>query len=161
MKNIRMMVVLMFTLLPAYAMAAPDVKIGITAEKVVMVEKDGKQVEKLVEVKEAVPGDVLVYTLKYENKGDEAATDVGIVDPIPDATAYVVGSVFGPGAEVVFSIDDGKTFKAPSLLVYSVKVGDKMVNRKASPEQYTHIRWTVKEIPAGKSGIAGFRVRVK
>jgi len=148
-------------MLPAYAMAAPDVKIGIAAEKVVMVEKDGKQVEKLVEVKEVVPGDVLVYTLKYENEGDEAATDVAVVDPIPDTTTYIVGSVFGPGAEVAFSIDDGKTFKAPSLLVYSVKVGDKMVSRKASPEQYTHIRWTVKEIPAGKSGIAGFRVRVK
>jgi len=148
-------------MLPAYAMAAPDVKIGITAEKVVMVEKDGKQVEERMEVKEAVPGDVLVYTLKYENEGNEAATDVAVVDPIPNNTTYIVGSVFGPGAEVAFSIDDGKTFNAPTLLLYSVKVGDKMVKRKASPEQYTHIRWTVKEIPAGKSGIAGFRVRVK
>ena len=148
-------------MLPAYAVAAPDVKIGITAEKVVMVEKDGKQVEKLVEVKEVVPGDILVYTLNYENKGDETATKVALVDPIPDTTTYIVGSVFSPGSTVAFSIDDGKTFKEPSLLVYQVSVGDKMVSRKASPEQYTHIRWTVKSIPAGKSGVAGFRVRVK
>jgi uncharacterized repeat protein (TIGR01451 family) len=148
-------------MLPAYAMAAPDVKIGITAEKVVMVEKDGKKVEKLVAVQEVAPGDVLLYTLKYENKGDETATNVAVVDPIPDTTTYLVGSVFGPGADVSFSIDGGEKFKAPSLLVYKVKVGDDTVSRKASPEQYTHIRWTVKEIPAGKSGVAGFRVRVK
>jgi len=148
-------------MLPAYAIAAPDVKIGITAEKVVMVEEGGKQIEKLVAATDAAPGDILVYTLSYENKGDETATKVALVDPIPDTTTYIVGSVFGPAATVAFSIDEGKTFKSPSLLVYSVKVGDKMVSRKASPEQYTHIRWTVKEIPAGKSGVAGFRVRVK
>ena len=152
---------IMMVVMPAYAMAAPDVKIHITAEKAVMVEKDGKQIEKLVEAKEVAPGDTLVYTLSYENKGDETATNVVLVDPIPDATTYIVGSAFGPGATVAFSIDGGKTFKEPSLLLYKVKVGDKMISRKASPEQYTHIRWTVENIPAGKSGIAGFRVRVK
>jgi uncharacterized repeat protein (TIGR01451 family) len=157
----RYMLTLAMLVLPAYAMAAPDVKIGIKAEKVVVVEKDGKKVEKLVAVDEVAPGDVLAYTLTYENKGDETATNVKLVDPIPDTTTYLVGSVFGPGADVGFSIDGGKTFKAPSLLLYKVKVGDEVVSKKASPEQYTHIRWTVKEIPAGKSGIAGFRVRVK
>lgn len=161
MKKIKMILVLMVALSPAYAMAAADVKISITAEKVIMVEKDGKKVEKLVAVEETVPGDVLQYTLNYSNKGDEKAKDAIVNDPIPSGTLYVVDSAFGPGAEISFSIDKGKSFKQPSLLKYEVKVDGKTQKRKATPDKYTDIRWKIKEIAPGKSGMAGFRVRVK
>lgn len=146
-------------LLPSLAWAAPDIQVSITAEKVVVVEKDGKQVEKRVSATDVVPGDVIVYTLQYENKGDEAAQNVVLNDPIPQGTSYIVASAFGPLAEVRFSVD-GKTFKKPSLLTYTVNKNGKTEQRKASPEQYTHIRWIVKKIPAGKSGVVGFRVKV-
>jgi len=151
----------MFALLPAYAMAAADVKISITAEKVLMVEKDGKKIEKLIPVEETIPGDVLQYTLNYSNKGDKTAKNAIVNDPIPTGTLYVVDSAFGPGAEIGFSIDGGKTFKQPSLLKYEVQVDGKVEKRKATPDKYTDIRWKIKEIAPGKSGIAGFRVRVK
>ena len=146
-------------LLPSLALAAPDVKVAITAEKVAVVEENGKKVEKRVPATDVLPGDVIVYTLQYENKGDEAAQNVVLNDPIPQGTSYVVASAFNPGAEVSFSLD-GKTFKNPSLLTYMVKKNGKTEQRKASPEQYTHIRWLVKKIPAGKSGVVGFRVKV-
>jgi len=152
---------LAMVLMPLYAWAAPDVKINITAEKVMLVEKNGKQVEVREAANEVVPGDILVYTLHYENKGDEVAKGVKLVDPIPETTAYLVGSVFGPGSEMAFSIDDGKTFNAPSMLTYSVDMGGKKKEIKASPEQYSNIQWSVQEIAPGKSGVAGFRVRVK
>jgi len=154
-------VTLAMVLMPIYAWAAPDVKIDITAEKVMMVEQNGKQMEVREAAVEVVPGDILVYTLHYENKGDELAKGVKLVDPIPETTTYIVGSVFGPGADVAFSIDKGKTFKAPSLLTYSVDMGGKKKEMQASPEQYTNIQWAVEEIAPGKSGVAGFRVRVK
>lgn len=147
-------------LLPAYAMAAPEVKIEITAEKVVMVEKDGKKVEAREPALEVYPGDILAYILTYKNLGNEAAHDVALRDPIPESTTYVAGSVFGPGTIVGFSIDDGKTFKGASLLSYEINVNGKAIKKKASPEQYTHIQWIVKEVAPGKSGMAGFRVRV-
>ncbi|MDX8382321.1 MAG: hypothetical protein R8M14_09455 [Ghiorsea sp.] len=152
---------LAMVLMPLYAWAAPDVKINITAEKVMLVEENGKQVEVRKTATEVKPGDILVYTLHYENKGDEVAKGVKLVDPIPETTTYLVGSVFGPGSEMAFSIDDGKKFNAPSLLTYSVSVGGKNVDVEASPEQYSHIQWSVKAIAPGKSGVAGFRVRVK
>jgi hypothetical protein len=37
----------------------------------------------------------------------------------------------------------------------------KTEKRSASPEDYTHIRWTVNTIPAGGSGSVGFQVRMK
>ena len=146
-------------LLPSLALAAPDVKVEITAEKIVLVEQNGKQIEKRVPATDVLPGDVIVYTLQYENKGDEAAQNVVLNDPIPQGTSYVVASAFSPAAEVSFSID-GKAFKNPSLLTYMVKKNGKTEQRKASPEQYTRIRWLVKKIPAGKSGVVGFRVKV-
>jgi uncharacterized repeat protein (TIGR01451 family) len=144
-------------MLPAYAMAATDVQITITAEKVVMVEKDGKKVEKLVPAEVAVSGDVILYTLSFENKGDETAKDVKLIDPVPGNTSYINGSAFGPATEVTFSIDQGETYKKAILLTYEVD-GEKRI---ASPEKYSHIRWLLKSLGAGKSGIVGFRARVK
>jgi len=148
-------------LLPVMAWAAPDVKVAITAEKVIQIEENGKSVEKRIAADDVQPGDTLVYTMTYENKGDEAATGVVLNDPIPQGTIYIVDSAFGPGADISFSIDGGKNFKQPSMLTYEVNVGGKSEKRKATPEQYTHIRWTVEKIAASRSGMAGFRVRVK
>jgi len=148
-------------MLPAYAMAAPDVKIDITAEKVVLVEKSGKKVEQRIIASEVLPGDVLVYTLTYKNVGDEAAKDIKVNNPIPKDTAYVLDSAYGPGAKITFSVDGGKTFNEPSLLRYEVGVKGKVEKREASPEQYTDIRWAVEEVGVGKSGVASFRVRVQ
>ncbi len=148
-------------MLPAMVWAAPEVKVDITAEKIVMVEKDGKVVEQRAVANEVLPGDELVYTLAYKNVGDQPARDINIDDPIPNDTVYVVDSAYGPGSEIFFSIDGGKTFKQPSLLSYEVDVNGQKMKRKASPEQYTHIRWSTREVGVGKSGVASFRVRVK
>jgi len=72
--------------------------------------------------------------------------------------SILAGSAFGNDAEITFSIDNGKTFKKPSLLTYEVKLpSGKIEKRTASPEQYTHIRWTVSVIPAHGSGQVVFR----
>lgn len=64
--------------------------------------------------------------------------------------------------EVMFSIDGGKTFKKPSLLTYEIKLpGGKTEHYTARPEEYTHIRWIVKSVPAGAEGTVSFKVRVK
>ncbi len=148
-------------MLPMYVMAAPDVRIDITAEKVVVMEENGKKIEQRVVANEVLPGDVLVYTLTYKNVGDELARDIKIDNPIPKDTAYVIDSAYGPGSEITFSVDKGKTFNKPSLLRYEVEVKGEIQKRKASPEQYTDIRWAIAEVGVGKSGVASFRVRVK
>ncbi len=157
-----LMLGLLLLALPSVLWAKPDVHISVEAKRQIVVEEDGKKVVKLVEAKDVQPGDVLVYQLHYENRGDSAAKDARLVNPIPENTVYIDGSAFGSGAEIEFSIDGGKTYKKPSLLTYQADVGDgKTEARVASPEQYTHIRWTVREIPAGKSGMASFQVRVR
>ena len=153
----RFILVFGLLLLPAVAVAKQDVSIAITAEKEVITIEKGKEVKTRVQAKEAMPGDVIFFTIHFENKDKDAVTNVDVVDPIPEGMTYINGSAFGAGTEISFSIDQGKSFKQASVLTYEVN-GQK---RMASPEAYSHIRWLVKKLDAGKSGIAGFKAKVK
>jgi uncharacterized repeat protein (TIGR01451 family) len=156
-KFIPLLIALVFLMLSAEVFAKPLVSISITAEKEVTVNKE----KKMVAAKTINPGDVIFYTLSYINSGDEAATSAVLDDPIPAGTAYIPGSAYGEGAEIVFSID-GKTFKKPSLLTYEIKNRNGSVEKRtASPEEYTHIRWIIPKIAAGVKGNVGFQVRIK
>lgn len=148
-------------LLPATVLAKPQVSVAIKAEKEVVVTEEGKQVKKMVEAKEVLPGETILYSLDYSNTGDEAATDLVISDPLPEGTTFVAGSATEVG-DLSFSIDGGKTYKKPTLLTYEVVMpdGSKEV-RVASPELYTHVRWILPRIAAGGSGTIHFKVKVK
>lgn len=150
-----------FMLLAGTALAQPKVNITIKAEKEVVVTEKGKTVKKMVEAKEIVPGEVIIYTLSYGNTGSEAATSVVISDPIPAGTSYIPGSASETG-ELTFSIDHGKSYKKPALLTYEVATPDgKKEKRVASPEEYTDIRWVISAVPAGGKGAVSFKVKVK
>jgi len=144
------------------AWAKPDVKIRIEALKQVVVEEAGKKVLKLIPATEAKPGDAVIFRLHYHNQGDEAAKDAALVDPIPLETSYIAGSASGPGSVITFSADDGKRYAEPEQLFREKKLADGTVEKKLIPPRfYTHIRWLIKEIPAGKSGVCSFQVELK
>ncbi len=148
-------------LLPSLALAKPEVTLAITAEKEVIVEEDGQQVTKRVLARDISPGEIVIYTISYANVGDETATNVAVVDPIPDGTAYVSESATKTG-ELNFSIDGGKSFQAPTLLTYEVTATDGTKKTlTASPELYTQIRWVIPAIVAGETGALSFQVRTK
>jgi len=160
-KHFLTLLAVMFAI-PVTALAKPDVVVNTVAEKIVVETVQGKQVKKQVPATNADPGQVLVFTLNYQNKGNEKAINVKVDNPIPNNSVYVVGSGFGKNSKMIFSIDGGKTYKAPSLLTYEETLANgKKVKRQASPEQYTHVRWVINEIPAGTSGSVGFQVRIK
>ena len=160
-KNLIVTALAAVLLFPAAALAKPQVKIGITAQKEVVVTENGKTVTKKVPANEAAPGETIIYTLKVANTGDEMATNVVVNDPIPEGTSYVPGTATNPG-EVTFSIDGGKTFNKPDLLTYEVTNPDgTKEKRTASPDQYTHIRWQLPKIAAGANEELSFQVKVK
>lgn len=161
MKKITRLAMLAVLLVPCLAFAAPKVVLDIKAEIEVTVEENGKMITKRMPATEVEPGKEIFYTLNYKNEGDATAANVEVKNKIPDSSVYVLDSAWGQGADITFSIDSGKSFKSPSMLVYEVKdVDGKTMKKKVTPEKYTDILWVVKEIPAGKSGMVGFRVRV-
>jgi uncharacterized repeat protein (TIGR01451 family) len=156
-----MVAALVLLAVPLAAWAQPKISVSLTAEKETVVTENGRQVRKKAPARDVLPGEEILYTLKYANTGSEAATAVVVSDPIPAGTSYIPGSASETG-DLVFSIDQGKSYKKPALLTYEVTTGDgKVVKRVASPEEYTHIRWTIPSIPAGGEGSVVFKVKVK
>lgn len=154
------LVILALTSLSAWA--KPKMEINITTGKIVVETVNGSKVNKLVPTKLAASGDTLVYTLTYINRGDEAASEAIVDNPIAAGMSYIDNSASGPGADITFSIDGGKSYKKPSLLTYEIKLPNGTVQKyTARPEEYSHIRWTIKQVPAGTGGTLGFSARVK
>ena len=112
-----------------------------------------------VPVTTAVPGDVIIYTLYYTNKGQEPADNVVIIDPIPEHMIYIQGSASGADTVITFSMDKGETYDLPEKLTITSANG---FVRPARPSEYTHIRWTrQKALPAGQKGQVSFRARLE
>jgi uncharacterized repeat protein (TIGR01451 family) len=53
-----------------------------------------------LDLEKALIGDVIEFRILVENIGPGTATDVSVVDNIPDGLFYEAGSIIGPGAEV-------------------------------------------------------------
>lgn len=135
------------------------VELVTKAEKEVEVVEQGVTVKKLIQPQKMLPGDEVLYTLSYLNKTARPADNVVITNPVPMHTRYKGSSAAGEGADIVYSVDGGKSFAAPDRLTVTVKdkTGKEIV-RPATAEDYTHIRWRLKQsVAPGKSGSVQFR----
>lgn len=136
---------------PALAQSANPVQLNSDVLVERTVNENGQTRVTLEEPSAVVPGDTLVFVLRYENTGRQPATNFVITNPLPQAIRYS-GSV-DSGATV--SIDGGRTWGALSEL--RVREADGSV-RPARADEVTHIRWAFAQpIAAGQSGRLMFR----
>ena len=158
-KNIAMNNVLSAILLTALCTAAYAQEQGhlnvrtVVQKEQVTVDEDGKAETQLVAAGTVVPGEKVVYTITFQNIGDEPADNVVITNPISGELIYVDGSAFGPGSDIEFSADGGRTFANSNELT----VTEDGETRAAGAEDFTHIRWVMqKELAVGALGTARF-----
>lgn len=129
----------------------------IVQKEEVTVTDTGETQRNLVPADTIVPGDDVVYTITFVNISNESADNVVITNPISENLTYVVGSAFGPGTVIEFSVDDGKSFAAPDELMVATD-GEE---RPAAAEDFTHVRWTMQDgLQAGAQGMARFKARL-
>jgi uncharacterized repeat protein (TIGR01451 family) len=104
-------------------------------------------------------GAVIRYTVSAKDVGTDEARRLQLLGHIPAPTAFVPGSVHGPGGHAEFSLD-GKTFSAQPMIAKTTPAGSSMV--PADPSAYVMVRWT-KDAPLEANSSAGFSydVRVK
>ncbi len=150
-------------LLPTVVLAAAEITIYTTVEKQVTLEADGIEKVNYVAAESATPGDILRFTLEYQNVGDEVADGVVLNNPVPAGTRYLSESATSENTEsLLFSIDDGATFKTPELLTYEIKNTDGSNELKvASPDSYTNVRWQLLPLDAGTTGSVSFKVQIQ
>jgi uncharacterized repeat protein (TIGR01451 family) len=108
-----------------------------------------------------LPGDVLQYQLRFTNQGQGDVRGVVFTNPVPAGLRYVDRSAGADRQDVAveYSTDGGKTYAATPMV--TEVVDGKRVQRPASPEQYTHVRWTVQgSIAPGATVTAEFRAEL-
>ena len=112
----------------------------------------------LVPAVHVVAGNLLSYTLQVKNNGPTAVENYSFTSPIPAHMVYLADSAVAPGAVVTFSVDGGTRFDEPDNLRVATAPG---AWRGATPADYTHIRWTLRNrLNAGSTALARFRARV-
>ncbi|MEO1573406.1 MAG: hypothetical protein AAFU65_00415 [Pseudomonadota bacterium] len=143
------------TLLALPTIASPIVVQTVAEKEVRTVNADGDVKTTMQPAEAVVPGDEVVYTVTFANEGDEPATNIVVTDPVPEQMRYVENSAFGPGTEITFSVDGGKTFAARDDLAVSDARGN---TRPARASDLTHIRWGFRQVLApGERGYARFK----
>lgn len=148
------------------AIRRPEVRLNLTADKkLVEIDTEGKQKiswQGMGEKGVVIPGDVLRYTVSSDNKGELAAKNLVITQPIPQRTVYQLDSATSNnGAKLTYSIDAGKSFvEKPTI---KVTLPDGTVEERPAPaEMYTHIRWQFsKDLNPETAVKAMYQVQVK
>ena len=119
----------------------------------------GRETTKLVAADRVVSGDEVIYTLEIRNTSAASVRKPTVIYAVPDHMVYVADSAVGPGTEVSYSIDSGRSFDAPESLQVHESGGEP---RLAKAADYTHIRWQLKNaLKANSVAFVRFRARVK
>lgn len=124
----------------AEAIQRPQVQLTLSAEKQVV--QADQQVWQPLEGNVTVqPGEVLRYTVTGTNAGKAAAKKLVVTQPVPQQMVYRLDSASNSvAADVVYSIDGGKTFTETPMVEVKLPNGETEM-QPAPAEAYTHVRW--------------------
>jgi uncharacterized repeat protein (TIGR01451 family) len=148
------MILLAASSVPAMAAAPVELTSDVFVEKQ-QKRPDGSFATVLAKPNLILPGDQLVFVVRYRNAGSKPATNFSVTNPIPDAIAF---SGTSDGAELV-SIDGGKSWGKLSRLRVDNADG---TSRTALMTDVTHLKWQMNQmLAAGDAGKLIFRGVVK
>ncbi len=96
----------------AGAQVPNPIAIKAIAEVELRIIEQGRETAKLMPADRVVPGDRVFYTLEVRNTDGAVIAAPAVTYPIPEHMQYLADSAVGPGAEVSFSVDGGRSFDA-------------------------------------------------
>ena len=121
--------------------------------------QSGQRSVKLIPADRVAPGDRVIYTLEVRNTGAVPVAAPIVTYAIPEHMRYVADSAVGPGAEVSYSVDAGRSFESADTL--KVQGPDGRL-RPAVAADYTDIRWQLKNsLKPNSVAFVRFRALVK
>lgn len=148
------------------AIKRPDVRLELSAAKRTIVKNQDGQDEVIWQNlggKAVVqPGDILRYTLESKNHGEVSAKNLALTQPVPQGMIYELKSAKGyNGAEITFSIDNGKTYAAKPTIKVELQNGE-IKYLPAPADAYTNIRWKFNTPinPEGKTKVS-YKLKVR
>jgi uncharacterized repeat protein (TIGR01451 family) len=140
----------------------PKLELKTVVEQETKIRKQRKWVLERRPVDRTKPGDTLVYTITYANTGNGLLRDAVIVNPLPREVVANPESAGGKDTDISCSIDNGRSFHAPPIMVQTKRPDGTLKSSPATPDRYTHIRWLVKKpLQPGQTGTVSFKATVK
>jgi uncharacterized repeat protein (TIGR01451 family) len=119
----------------------------------------GRESTKVIPAERVVSGDTVIYTLEVRNTAATPVPRPVVTYAVPEHMTYTPDSAVGPGTEVTYSVDAGRSFDVPENLKIQEPGG---APRAATAADYTHIRWQLKNALKGNSvAYLRFRARAK
>ena len=132
--------------------ASKLVTLTLKADKQVMNEKNIASFQAIAGKASVKHGDIIMYTVVAKNNSRCPLKNLVLKQPIPQGTEYVKGSAMAiDGAELLFSIDGGKTFSAKPT-----------VDKQPVPEtSYNYLRWRfIGKTPANAQIKTTYKLRI-
>jgi uncharacterized repeat protein (TIGR01451 family) len=149
--------------------AAEEVEVTLVAEvRLEIPMPGGRSTARLIPASTLEQGQEIFYTVRIRNPAAVAASDVEVVHRIPENTIYVPESATGPSADIALSADGGLTFgeegqitlvdQSAVALMQATTLDRAALTRPAKPQDYTHIRWRLRNpLAPGAVALARFR----
>jgi uncharacterized repeat protein (TIGR01451 family) len=156
----RGLLIIVGTLIGLHGFAAPDpISIKAIAEVEQSSQAHGLEATRLIPADRVVSGDTVIYTLEVRNTAPTSVPRPIVTYAIPEHMTYTPDSAVGPGTEVTYSVDAGRSFDAPENL--NIQEPDGQL-RAATAADYTHIRWQLKNaLKSNSVAFVRFRARAK
>ncbi len=124
-----------------------DLSVQLMKYKEIWIQNEkGETVTELRKINTSRQGDIILYIVHCENRGNEKIRNIPIITPIPPGTVYL--PVFfeeNQGAEILFSLDGGNNYYYPPLTYTFIDEQGQSIEREIPPQFYTHIQWRLKE----------------
>jgi uncharacterized repeat protein (TIGR01451 family) len=145
-------------MLAGVAQAAVELE-AVAMTEVTTTNEAGQEVTTRMEAGKVVPGDEVIYTITFANRGTEPAADVVITNPIPDHMVFTQVEDSPQGANVSMSADGGALYGAPRSLTITDAKG---IKRPAKASDFTHVRWTFQNpLEPGAEGSVSFKAQLQ
>jgi len=137
---------------PVFAQDKP-MKLESDVQLLKVAEQEGAEPQ-LLEAKNVVPGDRLVFTTRFRNQGSTPVDDFVIVNPVPADVELTDEPA--TGAQV--SVDGARSWGRLTDLSIIELSGEQ---RPATIHDITHLRWEFSRVPAGDAGRVQFSAQVR
>lgn len=122
----------------------------------VMTMTNGQKSVELKALEKAVPGMVVTYVNSIKNPTNQDASNLVVVNPVPEHTIYLMNNIETAGVVTEYSVD-GRVFNTSS----KVFINDLGVNRLAEAKEYTHIRYTIAKLKANSEISINLKTKIK
>src|SRR5262245_39303129 len=131
-----------------------DLLVSSTLEHIAAADGDAQSSPEAAADTPASPPEQLIVNVRFTNVSERVLDSLRITSPVPADLRYVAQSATGPGSDVLFSVDKGRTFGRPEELTIATPEGV----RGAEAADYTHVRWVLRApLDAGALVVARFR----